>query len=124
LNIVDSSGWLEYFADGPNAGHFAAPLQDRDSLVVSAISIYEVFRVVSRENGENAAFRAIAAMRAARVVDVSPALAVSAARLASRHGLPMADSLILATAHASEALLWTQDAHFENLPGVNFLPKK
>jgi len=123
VNIVDSSGWLEYFADGPNAVHFSGPLQDRDSLVVSAISMFEVFRVVSRERSESAAFRAVAAMRGGRVIDVDPALAVAAARLAASHGLPMADSLILAAARAADAVLWTQDAHFEGLPGVKFFPK-
>ena len=124
MNIVDSSGWLEYFVDGPKAGLFSGPIQDRESLVVSPVSIFEVFRVVSRERNESAAFRAVAAMRGVRTIDVDSALAVAAALLAALHGLPMADSLILATARAAEAVLWTLDAHFEGLPGVKFFTKQ
>ncbi|OQX11511.1 MAG: VapC toxin family PIN domain ribonuclease [Desulfobulbaceae bacterium A2] len=123
MNIVDSSGWLEYFAEGPNAGHFAVPLREPSSLVVPVITIYEVFKVAFREAGENEALQAVAAMQQGQVIDVTMSLAMHAARLSHRHNLPMADSMILATAVSRECVIWTQDAHFENLPGVHYFPK-
>jgi predicted nucleic acid-binding protein len=123
MNAVDSSGWLEYFADGPNAGAFLPALKDSASIVVPAVTIYEVFKVVLRERGENEALQAVAAMQKGLVVDVSAKLAVEAARLSHKHGLPMADSLVLATAQAHAATIWTQDAHFRSLPAVKYFPK-
>lgn len=123
MNIIDSSGWLEYFADGPGAGNFHIPLQDEAALLVPVISIYEVFKVVLREAGENPAMQAIAAMRKGKVIELTGSLAMSAAKLSLQHQLPMADSLILATALAHEATIWTQDAHFRNLPGVKYFKK-
>ena len=120
MNIVDSSGWLEYFADGPNASYFAAPLSDVDNLVVPAVSIYEVFKVLLRESGENAALQGAAAMQRATVVDLTASLAMAAAGLSLKHSLPMADSIILATAQAYEAMLWTQDSDFEDIRGVKY----
>ena len=123
MNIVDSSGWLAYFTDEPNAGHFEGPLKDSESLVVPTIAIYEVFKVILRESGENEALQAVAAMQRGTVVPVTATLATLAAKLSLRHGLPMADSIILATARAHEATLWTQDSDFENMSGVRFFPK-
>ena len=121
--LVDSSGWLEYFTDGPNAECFAEPLSDPDRLVVPTISLYEVFRVVLRERGEDDAIRAAALMRRGREIPLSPALALEAARLAHEGGLAMADGIILATARSSGATLWTQDADFEGLAGVRYFAK-
>ncbi len=123
MNIVDSSGWLEYFSGGANSGQFALPLQDPESLIVPVITIYEVFKVVLRESGENEAFQAVAAMQKGAVVDLSTSIAMKAAKLSLQHGLPMADSIILATAQASECVIWTQDSDFEPLPDVRFFPK-
>jgi toxin FitB len=123
MNVVDSSGWLEYFSGGPNAENFSSPLQDHASLIVPAISIYEIFKVVLREAGENEALQSIAAMQKGRVADLSTSLAMSAARLSIQYSLPMADSIIYATAKAYKCTVWTQDSDFENLPGVNFFPK-
>ncbi len=123
MNIVDSSGWLEYFSDGPNAGRFAAPLEETSALVVPSITVYEVFKVVMREAGENKALQAIAAMQKGTVANLSSRLAMDAARLSLRHQLPMADSIILATAIIHEAVIWTQDADFESLPKVKYFPK-
>ena len=120
MNIVDSSGWLEYFSGGANSDQFALPLQDPESLIVPVITIYEVFKVVLREAGENEAFQAVAAMQKGTVVDLSTSIAMKAAKLSLRHGLPMADSIILATAQASGCVIWTQDSVFENLPDVRF----
>lgn len=123
MNVVDSSGWLAYFADEPNARHFLAPLNDSDSLVVPAVTIYEVFKVVLRESSENEALQAAAAMRKGTVVDLSVPLAIAAARLSLEYALPMADSIILATAREFQALIWTQDADFRDMEQVKYFPK-
>ena len=124
MNVVDSSGWLEYFADGPNAGFFAEPLQDVAALVVPVITIYEVFKVVCRQRGEDAALQAVALMQQGTVVELSASLAMIAANLSLAAGLPMADSIILATARQLEAPLWTQDEHFHDMSGVRFVARR
>ena len=123
LNIVDSSGWIEYFTDGPNAGRFAGPLSDPDRLVVPTVTVYEVFKVVLRRRGENDALRAAAAMSHGREIPLTNALALEAARLAHRMNLAMADGIILATARLTAAKLWTQDADFEGLANVRYIPR-
>ena len=123
LHLVDSSGWLEYFADGPNAGRFAEPLAVPTRLVVPTVSLYEVFRVVMRERGEDDAIRAAALMGQGREVPLSSALALEAARLAHKGHLAMADGIILATARSTGAVLWTQDADFEGMAGVRYFAK-
>jgi predicted nucleic acid-binding protein len=124
MNIVDSSGWLEYFSGGPNADHFLPPLQEPSSLIVPSITIYEVFQVVLRETGENEALQSIAAMQKGSVVDLTAVIAMNASKLSLKHNLPMADSIILATAKAHECTIWTQDSDFENLKRVKFFPKE
>lgn len=124
MNIVDSSGWLEYFSGGPNAMHFLPPLEEPSSLIVPSITIYEVFKVVLRETGENEALQSIAAMQKGSVVDLSAGIAMNASKLSLQHNLPMADSIILATAKAYECIIWTQDSDFEKLQRVKFFPKK
>ena len=123
MNVVDSSAWLEFFADGPNAGEFALPLADRASLIVPTITIYEVFKVVCRQRGEDAALQAAALMQQGRSVELSLSLAMIAARMSLELALPMADIIILATTRLHDAILWTQDEHFRNLPGVQYFPK-
>jgi len=124
MNIVDSSGWLAYFADEPNAKHFLIPLKDTASLVVPVVTIYEVFKVVLRESGENEALQAASAMQKGAVVDLTAKLAIDASKLSLQHGFPMADSIILATAQAFDATIWTQDSDFKNISGVKYFPKK
>jgi len=124
MNVVDTSGWLAYFAGEPNAKHFAPALQTPQELVVPTVTLYEVFKVVLRESSENAALQAVAAMQKGTVVDLSPKLALAASKLSLQHALPMADAIILATAQAFEATLWTQDAHFKGLDGVKYVVKK
>jgi predicted nucleic acid-binding protein len=124
MNIVDSSGWLEYFADGRNAKHFLPALKDNESLVVPTVSLYEVFKVVLRERGEHQALQAVSAMQRGLVAELTPGLSISAAKFSIKHSLPMADSIILATARLYEATLWTQDADFKGLPDVKYFPKK
>lgn len=120
MNVVDSCAWLEYFADGPNAGEFAAVIEDTDHCVVPAICIYEVFRRMSLQLGESIAFEAVAAMRRCRVVALDEELAVAAAQVARLHRLPMADAVIYATSQRCSAALWTQDGHFEGKAGVEY----
>ena len=123
MNVVDSSGWLEYFSDGANASQFENALKDIEALVVPSVSIYEVFKVLLRERGEGAALQGAAAMQVALVVDLTSNLALSAASISLAHSLPMADSIILATARAYDATLWTQDSDFKDIPGVRYFPK-
>ena len=124
MNIVDSSGWLAYFADEPNAKHFLTPLNDTDSLVVPTVTIYEVFKVVLRESSENEALQAAVAMQKGRVVDLTASMAIAASKISLEHNLPMADSIILATAKEFEATIWTQDSDFKNIEDVKYFPKK
>lgn len=124
MNIVDSSGWLAYFADEPDAKHFLTPLSDSDLLVVPVITIYEVFKVVLRESSENEALQAVVAMQRGRVVDLNAPLAITASRLSIERQLPMADSIILATAQEYKAVIWTQDSDFKNISKVKYFPKK
>lgn len=123
MNIVDSSGWLEYFADGPNAGRFTDPLGNSAELLVPSITLYEVFKVVCRQRGEDAALQAVAMMQQGKVVELSSSIALLAAKLSLDLKTPMADSIILATAQMHTAVLWTQDRDFEGIPGVRYFPK-
>ena len=123
MNIVDSSGWLEYFSDGPNAGFFSTPLSDVASLIVPSISIYEVFKRVLQQRDESAALEAAALMQQGQVVELSSSLAMAAAKLSLDLKLPMADSIILTTAQQFDATLWTQDRDFKGIAGVKYVAK-
>jgi predicted nucleic acid-binding protein len=123
MNLVDSSGWLEYFADGKNADFFTPPIQDMKHLVVSTINLYEVFKKILEQKDENRALVVIAVMQQARVIGFDSTLALSSAGLSYELKLPMADSIILATARSVKATLWTQDLHFANLPNVKYISK-
>ena len=120
MNAVASSAWLEYFAGGPNAGFFAPAIETTRDLVVPTLSVFEVFKRVLQQRGEGDALQAAAVMQLGTVVELSSTLALNAARLSVDHRLPLADSIILATARAFDATLWTQDADFENVPGVRY----
>ncbi|PIP08521.1 MAG: VapC toxin family PIN domain ribonuclease [Syntrophobacteraceae bacterium CG23_combo_of_CG06-09_8_20_14_all_50_8] len=124
MNIIDSSGWLAYFADEPNAKHFLTPLNAPASLVVPTVTIYEVFKVVLRESSENDALQAAIAMQKGTIVDLTVPLAIAASKLSLEHNLPMADSIILATAKEFKATLWTQDSDFKNISDVKYFPRK
>jgi predicted nucleic acid-binding protein len=119
-NVVDSSAWLEYLTGSPRARHFADAIEDTDRLVVPVLSIYEVFKKVRRERGERDALEVAAIMQSGAVVDIDMSLCLEAAHL----DLPMADSLIYATARRHDATLWTQDEDFDGLDGVKYFPKK
>jgi predicted nucleic acid-binding protein len=124
MNVIDSSGWLEYFANGPNADFFALAVEDVAQLVVPTISIYEVFKRVLQQRGEGDALQAIAVLAQGEVVDLDTTLALNAAKLSFDLKLPMADSIMLAAAQARNATLWTQDADFKDIPGVRYIERK
>jgi predicted nucleic acid-binding protein len=124
VNVVDSSGWLEYLADAPNAEFFAPAILDTPSLLVPAISLLEVFKRVCQQRGESMALTAVALMRQGRVIDLDADLALSAAKLGLDHRLPLADSVMLATARRHGATLWTQDRDFEGLEGVRYTVRR
>ncbi len=124
MNLVDSCGWLEYFADGPNADFFTPPLGDAENLIVPSICILEVFKRVLQQKGEDYALQAVALMQQGQIIDLNISIALSAARLGYEYRLPLADSVILATAHSYNAIIWTQDADFENIEGVKYVAKQ
>ncbi|MFH1028989.1 MAG: type II toxin-antitoxin system VapC family toxin [Pseudomonadota bacterium] len=124
MNVVDSSGWLEYFADGPNADFFAPSIENTVELVVPSISVYEVFKRIMQQRNEHEALQAVAVMAQGRVVDLDMPLALNAAKLSADLQLPLADSIILAVARAYDASLWTQDIDFENVDGVRYIQRK
>jgi len=124
MNVVDSSGWLEYFADGPNARFFAAPIEDLEHLIVPSICLLEVFKKILKERDETAALETVAHMHLGRVVDLDSRIALNAASLGHELRLPLADSVVLATARAHQAVLWTQDSDFQPIEGVKYIAKK
>lgn len=123
MNVVDSSAWLAYFADEPNAQHFASAIEAPDSLIVPSVTLLEVFKKVAQQRGDGVALQYVAVMQQGRVVALDGPLALLAATLGARHKLPLADSVIYATAQRGDALVWTQDADFEGLDGVRFFAK-
>ena len=120
MHIVDTSGWLEYFADSPQARHFAAAVEDTEHLLVPAVIVYEVFKKVALAFDENRALQAIGQLKQGRVVNVDEAIAIYAGKLSLEKKLPMADALIYATAVMHDATVYTQDAHFEGLAQVRY----
>lgn len=124
MNVVDSSAWLEYFADGPNASFFAPAIQDLKNLVVPSICVVEVFRRMMQQLGLDAALRAAAAMQEGTVISLDLGLAVDAGTIGVERKLPLADSIVFATARALGATLWTQDGDFEGLEDVRYRAKK
>ncbi len=123
MNVVDSSAWLEYFADGPNADYFAQAIEQTAELIVPVICIYEVFKRILQQRTRTDALNAVMVMSQGQVVDLDANLSMSAAQLSLQNKMPLADSVILATARSLNATIWTQDADFESLPDVRFKPK-
>ena len=123
MNLVDSSGWLEYFTDGKNAKLYAPVIENTGELIVSAINIYEIFKKVLAERDENSAFEAVTVMMQSKVIDVNNIISIRGAKLSKELKLPMADSLIYATALENDAVVWTQDYDFKDLENVKFIKK-
>jgi toxin FitB len=124
MNVVDSSGWVEYFTKGPNAKFFIPPIQDLESLLVPSICMYEVFKRLLLDMGEEDALQAAGIMAYGREVELNRKIALDAAEISVKLKLAMADSIILATARANDAILWTQDAHFKSVEGVKYIEKR
>ena len=124
MNIIDSSGWLEYFAGGPNAAFFSRPLQNTSELIVPSITIYEVFKAVLRQRNESDALQAVALMMQGSVADLTANISILAAKISFGKKMPMADSIILATARLHQATVWTEDADFQGIAGVQYIRKK
>ncbi len=124
MNLVDSSGWLEYFADGPRADDFGKALENIDTVIVPTICLFEVFKVILRESGEDQALQAVALMKQAQIIDLTGEIAVMAAKISHVKKIPMADSIILATAEQYQAIIWTQDSDFRNEKNVKYYPKE
>lgn len=123
MNVVDSCGWLEYFADGSNAGFFAPALEDTESLVVPSLSVFEVCKRVALQRGEQAALQAADFMARGEIVGLDADTALAAALYSAKHQLPMADSIILVTARNFQATLWTQDADLKGHKDVKYKAK-
>lgn len=124
MNIVDSSGWIEYFADSRKANNFSKPIENANELIVPSIILFEVFKKLLAELGEDIALTAIAHMQQGKVIDLDQEIALSAARVSFENKIPMADSIIYFTAIKYNATLWTQDEHFQNLKGkIKYFPK-
>ena len=124
MNVVDSSAWIEYFTDGPNACHFAKAIETTETLIVPTLTLYEVFKRVYVKGGEASALEKVAHMLQGRVVELSAALALTAARLSVEENLSMADAIIFASARAHDATLWTQDVHFKGKAKVEYRPAR
>ncbi len=123
MNLVDSSGWLEYLADGKNAKFFTPVIENTDELIVSVINIYEVYKKVLVEKDDNTAIQVVGLMQQAKVVDVTPSIAIQAAKFSYEFKIPMADSIIYTTARMNDSVVWTQDIDFKNLDGVKYNKK-
>lgn len=123
MNVIDSSGWLEFFTNGPNASFFRLAISQTSDLLVPTISLYEVFKRVLRERGESDALRAVAIRQEGRIIQLDARLALDAAKISADLKLPMADSINLATARRYKATLWTQDIDFQNVPDVKYTQK-
>lgn len=124
MNVIDSCGWLEYFADGPNADFFAPAIENTEELIVPTISVYEVFKRVLQQRSEGDALQTVAILAQGQIVELNTTLALDAARISVVHRLPMADSMMLATARAYHATLWTQDADLKDMAGVEYIEKR
>ncbi|MCB0727808.1 MAG: type II toxin-antitoxin system VapC family toxin [Ignavibacteriae bacterium] len=123
MNLVDSSGWLEYFTDSKNAKYFAPVIENKDELIISVINLYEVYKKVMSAKSEKSANEACSVMMQAKVIDLDASLSLSASNISCKYKIPMADSLIYVTAQFNDAIVWTQDYDFIDLPGVKFIKK-
>jgi predicted nucleic acid-binding protein len=124
MNVIDSSGWLEYFTDGPNADFFRSAIKNEARLLVPSICLYEVFKIILMRAGEEEALHVIGLMSFGKIVDLDREIALAAGQVSLQNKLAMADAMIYATAQANDATLWTQDEHFKDLPGVKYVERK
>lgn len=122
--VVDSSGWIEFFTDGPLADDYARKLRNLSSIITPAVVIYEVYKWLKREVSEDDGIIAVSAMQRTQIIPVDTELALSAADLSLEYGLAMADAMVLAAARKFDAELVTSDRDFERVAGVTYLPNK
>ena len=124
MTLVDSSGWIEYFTDGPLADEFAPFLEGIEEVTTPTLVIFEVYRVIRRERSEEEAMEAVAQMQKSRVVDLDQFIALSAAEVSIEHRLAMADAIVYATARTHQTELVTADSDFDGLSGARVFSKR
>ncbi len=124
MNVVDSSGWLEYFANDSNADFFAPVIQDEERLLVPTICLYEVFKRLHQQLGKDAAIEGVSRLFRGTIIDLDQEIALLAASVSLTHHLPLANSIFLATAQVHHATFWTQDEHFKEIPDVCYIQKQ
>jgi predicted nucleic acid-binding protein len=123
MNLIDSSGWIEYLLGSPRADLFAPAIEQRDTLLVPVIALYEVHKILSRKLPAEKVEQALDVMRLGRVVDLTDRRAIAAAHVAVKHRLAMADAVMYSVALEFKATFWTQDVDYDSLPSVNYFPK-
>jgi len=123
MNVVDSSGWIEYLAGSGRADLFALPIEQRDQLLVPTIALFEVHKVLSRSLPADLVDRCLDVMRLGSVLDFTDSRAVAASRVSRLHRLALADAAMYSMAQEHEAIFWTQDIDYDGLPGVRYFPK-
>ena len=123
MNLVDSSGWVEYFQDTARADLFAAAIEARDLLLVPTIALFEVHKVLSRSLSEDLVTRCLDVMRLGRVLDLTDKRAIAASKVAKTHKLALADAAMYSIAQEHGATFWTQDMDYDKLPGVRYFSK-
>ncbi len=123
MNLVDSSAWLEYFSGSKNGEHFAKVIEDTKKLIVPSIVVYEVFKKILIQRDQTTALQFVAHMKQGKFVDLDLELSLASAQISKEYGLPMADSIIYATAEKYKADLWTQDSDFRGMKGVKYFGK-
>ena len=123
MNVVDSSGWIEFFLAGPSGPLFKPVIEQRDKLLVPVIALYEVHKILSRKLPAEMVASCLDVMRLGRVLDLTDRRAIAAAEVAIKHRLAMADAVMYSLALEHQATFWTQDVDYQGLPGVNFFAK-
>ena len=124
MNVVDSSGWIEYLTDSKRADLFAAPIEQRDQLLVPTIALFEVHKILSRSLSEDLVDRCLNVMRLGRVLDLTDRRAVAASKVARQHRLALADAAMYSMAQEHSASFWTQDVDYDGLPDVRYFARK
>lgn len=124
MNLVDSSGWIEFFNDGPYASYFLEALRDTNKVIVPTLCFYEVFSYVMKNMSDAEALQVVAFMQQSRSVEMTDAVAVLAARLSAKHKIPLSPGVTLATAQLNNAVIWTQEPFLKDFPGVKYYPNK
>ena len=123
MNLVDSSGWIEFFQAGPNGPVFKPVIEQRDRLLVPTIALFEVHKVLSRSLAPDLVDRCLDVMRLGRVLDLTDARAVAASKVSRQHRLALADAAMYSMALEHGATFWTQDIDYDGLSSVRYFAK-